>query len=128
MTVQSRRAAVALVLGLVVVAAGVVAQAQNTAVGEWDLTTVSPVGTTTSMLVIKQDGDKVTAVGKSPQGERLYDSIKVDGKNITLVITIQYDGQPMTITYAGEIAKDGMGGSADFGGLATGTWSAVSHK
>ena len=124
MTVPFRLAA----LAVFVLAVGVVAHAQNSPVGEWDLTTVSPVGTTTSMLVIKQDGDKVTAVGKSPQGERPYDSIKVDGKDITLVITIQYDGQPMTITYAGEVTKDGMGGAADFGGLAQGTWSAVAHK
>lgn len=124
MTVQVRLAA--LVFALVVVAA--VAHAQNGAIGEWDMTTVSPVGTSTSTLVIKQEGDKVVAVGKSPNGERPYDSIKVDGKDITLVITIQYRGSPMTITYVGEISKDGMGGNADFGGLAQGTWSAVAHK
>ncbi|MEO8679792.1 MAG: hypothetical protein ABI665_12140 [Vicinamibacterales bacterium] len=124
MTVLPRLAAIVLVLFATVA----VARAQNGPVGEWDFTTVSPVGTTTSLLVISQEGDKVVAVGKSPNGERPYDSIKVDGKDITLVITIQYEGSPMTITYVGEIAKDGMGGNADFGGLATGTWSAVAHK
>ena len=126
MTVPARLAA--LVLALVVVATGVVGHAQNTAVGEWDFTSVSPVGTNTSLLVVRQEGDKVVAVGKSPNGERPYDSIKVDGKDITLVMTIQYEGSPMVITYVGEITKDGMGGAADFGGLATGTWSAVTHK
>ena len=124
MTVLSRRA----VLLFVLVAAGVVAHAQNAAIGEWDFTAVSPVGTLTSLFVIKQEGDKVVAVFKGPNGERAFDSVKVDGKDITLVITIQYEGSPMVITYVGEITKDGMGGAADFGGLATGTWSAVTHK
>jgi hypothetical protein len=126
MTVQSRLAALA--VALVVVATGVVSHAQNTAVGEWDFTTVSPVSTTTSLLVIRQEGDKVVAFGKSPAGERKYDSIEVKGKDISLVITVQYEGSPMVITYVGEITKDGMAGSADFGGMATGTWSAVTHK
>jgi len=124
MTSALRIAAVALIL----FATNVAVRAQNGAIGEWDMTTVSPVGTTTSTLVVTQEGDKVVAVGKSPNGERPYDSIKVDGKDITLVITIQYEGSPMTITYVGEITKDGMGGAADFGGLAMGTWSAVTHK
>jgi hypothetical protein len=105
-----------------------VARAQDAPIGEWDVTTMSPVGTSTSMLVIKKDGEKIVAVGKGANGERPYDSIKVDGKDITLVITIQYEGSPMTITYVGEITTDGMGGNADFGGLAMGTWSAVAHK
>jgi hypothetical protein len=113
----------------VVAVAVAVAHAQDaTPIGEWDFTSVSPVGTNTSVLVIKQEGDKVVAVGKGPNGERPYDSVAVKGKDITLVITIQYEGSPMVITYTGEITKDGMGGAADFGGLATGTWSAVAHK
>jgi hypothetical protein len=126
MTVQSRLAV--LVLALAVVATGVVANAQNTAIGEWDLTTVSPVSTNSSVLVIRQEGDKVVAVGKGANGERIYDSIAIKGKDITLVVTIQYEGSPMVITYVGEVTKDGMTGSADFGGLATGSWSATARK
>ncbi len=126
MTVHARLAA--LVLALVVVATGVVAHAQNIAIGEWDFTTESPVSTTKSVLVIRQEGDKVVAFGKSPAGERKYDSIEVKDQAITMVITIQYEGSPMVITYVGEITKDGMAGAADFGGMATGTWSAVTRK
>ena len=46
----------------------------------------------------------------------------------TLVITISYNGSPMVITYNGQIDKDKMGGEADYGGLATGTWSATAQK
>jgi hypothetical protein len=102
--------------------------AQAAVVGQWDFTTLSPEGTSTNLMVVKEEGGKLVAVAKSDRGERAYDSIEVKGKDITIVLTIQYNGSPMVITYVGEISKDGMGGSADFGGLATGTWSAVAHK
>ena len=105
-----------------------VVHAQNPAVGSWDLNTVSPEGEFKSTLVIREEGGKLTAVGKSAQGERPYDSIAVDGSKITLVVTISYNGTPMVITYNGKIDKTKMEGEADYGGLATGTWSATAQK
>jgi hypothetical protein len=102
--------------------------AQKAAVGTWDLTTISPEGEFKSTLVVRDEGGKLTAAGKSAQGERPYDSIAVDGSKITLVITIAYNGSPMVITYVGTIDKGTMGGEADYGGLATGTWSATAQK
>ncbi len=49
----------------------------------------------------------------------------MSGKDITLVLTIQYEGSPMMITYTGTIDGKQMSGGADFGGLAQGSWSAV---
>ncbi len=109
-------------------AASTVAHAQNAGIGAWDLTTISPEGTTTSQVEIRQDGDKLVAVGKSPRGERPYDSVEIKGDRITLVVTISYNGSPMVITYSGQVTRDAMSGDADFGGLATGSWSAVAHK
>jgi hypothetical protein len=102
-----------------------VLHAQKAALGTWDLTTVSPEGTFNSVMEVRQEGDKLVAVGKSPQGERAYDSVAVEGDNITLVITISYNGSPMTITYVGKIDGAKIEGSADYGGLATGTFSAA---
>ena len=45
-----------------------------------------------------------------------------------MVITIAYNGSPMVITYTGKIDKAKMEGEADYGGLATGTWSATAQK
>jgi len=112
---------------LVLLAAPVFAQ-NSKAVGTWDLTTISPEGETKSTVVISEEGGKLKAVGKSPRGERPYESIEVDGNKITLVITISYNGSPMTITYSGKIDAATMAGEADFGGLATGTWSATAQK
>ena len=93
--------------------------------GEWDITTVSPLGETTSTLVLQKDGDKVKAVAKSPRGERPYDSAQLEGDKITLVLTIDYEGQPMVITYNGTIREKTINGSADFGGMAQGSFSAA---
>lgn len=105
-----------------------VVSAQNAAIGSWDFTTISPEGEFKSTLVVREDEGKLKAFGKSPQGERPYDSVAVEGNKITLVITISYNGSPMTITYNGTIDKTKMEGEADFGGLATGTWSAIAQK
>ncbi|MEW6210848.1 MAG: hypothetical protein AB1631_20955 [Acidobacteriota bacterium] len=102
--------------------------AQSSVVGSWEMTTVSPQGERKSLLVIRQEGDKLVAVGKAQAGERKYDSITVKGDEITMVLTIQFQGQDMKITYTGKVSKDGMKGEADFGGLASGEWSAVPHK
>ena len=97
-------------------------------VGTWDLTTVSPEGEFKSTLVVREEGGKLVAVGKSAQGERPYDSIAVEGSKITMVVTISYNGSPMVITYSGKVDKEKMEGEADYGGLATGTWSATAQK
>lgn len=97
---------------------------QHPAVGAWDFTTNSPEGTFTTQLEIRQDAGALVAVGKSPQGERAYDSIAVDGNRIKLVVTINYNGTGLTITYTGTIDGKEMSGDADFGGMASGSWSA----
>jgi hypothetical protein len=111
-----------MILGLCSVAAG------QSAEGSWDITIESPMGTRTSVLVIKKEGDKLTAVMKSPRGERPLDSVTVKGDEITFVMTAPVQGQDMKMTYKGKVAKDSMKGEADFGGMATGSWSAVPHK
>lgn len=94
-------------------------------VGNWDVTTVSPVSETTNPMEVKKDGDTLKAVAKGDGGELPYDEIKLSGNNVKLVLTIDYQGSPMTITYTGVVDGTKMSGDADFGGLATGTWSAT---
>lgn len=98
--------------------------AQPKVIGEWELTTLSPVGESTNTVEFKVDGETFKAIAKSAQGERPYDSAAIDGDKVTLVITIDYQGQPMTISYMGTVTDDQINGSADFGGLAQGSFSA----
>ena len=101
------------------------AYAQKNALGSWDLTTISPEGEFKSVMELREEAGKLVAVGKSPQGERKYDSVAVEGSNITMVMTIDYNGSPMVITYTGKIDGAKIEGAADYGGLATGTFSAA---
>jgi hypothetical protein len=92
--------------------------------GEWEITTLSPVGESTNTVEFKKDGETLKAIAKSPQGERPYDSVQLDGAKLTLVLTIDFQGQPMVITYQGTVDDKVINGAADFGGMATGTFSA----
>jgi hypothetical protein len=116
------------VAAFLLVASASALHAQKAAIGSWDFTTISPEGENKSTLVVREVDGQLKAFGKSAQGERPYDSIAVDGDKITMVITISYNGTPMIITYTGKIDAGKMEGEADFGGLATGTWSATAQK
>ncbi|HLG15640.1 MAG TPA: hypothetical protein VJH03_14235 [Blastocatellia bacterium] len=104
------------------------AQGAASVVGSWDITIESPQGKRDAVLVIKQEGDKLTGAMRSPRGDRPLEKVTVNGSEIVFVMKAQIQGQDMEFTYKGTIAKDSMKGDADFGGFATGTWSAVPHK
>jgi hypothetical protein len=93
--------------------------------GSWDITTVSPLGESTNNMVVSKEGDALKAVAKSDQGELPYDKVEQSGNTVKIVLTIDFQGTPMIITYTGTVEGKKMGGDADFGGLAQGTWSAV---
>ncbi|MEK6287331.1 MAG: hypothetical protein AABO57_16440 [Acidobacteriota bacterium] len=105
-----------------------VAPLQANVAGTWDITIDSPQGQNKAMLVLKKEGDKLTGSMKSARGERPLESVTVAGGDITFVVKANIQGQDMVFTYKGKVEKDSMKGDADFGGLATGTWSAVPHK
>jgi hypothetical protein len=120
-----------LLLALVVsaiTAAAALAQGGPSVVGTWDMVVESPQGKRPSTLVIKQEGDKLSAVVKGARGERPLDSVTLKGDEITMVMKVQFQGSDMVITYTGKVEKDMMKGKADFGGLAEGDWSATPHK
>lgn len=114
-------------LAILVLCAAAFAQ-QPTVVGSWDVTIESPQGKREATLVIKKEGDNLTGALKGPRGERPLQSISLKGDEITFVMNANINGQDMVFTYKGKVEKDSMKGDADFGGFATGTWSAVPHK
>jgi len=107
------------------VAAAALEQSAPDIVGAWAMTTLSPQGENTNTMVVTREGDTLKAVARSDRGERPYDSISLAGDSVTIVMTINFSGAPMTITYTGQISGTNMTGDADFGGLAQGSWSAA---
>ena len=96
--------------------------------GEWDLTTVSPIGESTNIVEFRKDGETLKAFAKGAQGERPYDNMKLEGDQLVLVLTVDFQGSPMIITYAGRVVEKTINGSADFGGLAIGSFSATKKE
>jgi len=127
---QMKRALSVTLIPTLVLLIAVTSQATQspTVVGSWDITVESPQGKSTSVLTIKKDGDKLAAVIKGARGERPLDSVSLSGNDITFVMKVSFQGQDLVITYKGKVEKDSMKGEADFGGMASGPWSAVPHK
>ena len=122
-----KRILVVSVVVLFMLSVTLAAQGPNV-VGSWDITIESPQGKNSAVLVIKKDGDKLSGAMKSPRGERPIESVALTGNDITFVMKANVQGQDMVFTYKGKAENNSMKGDVDFGGFASGTWSAVPHK
>jgi hypothetical protein len=97
-------------------------------IGSWDMIVESPQGKRPSTLVINQEGNKLSAILKTERGERPLDSVSLKGDEITIVMNVSFQGSEMVITYKGKVQNGIMKGTADFGGLAQGEWTATPRK
>jgi len=100
-----------------------VAAQSNNSTGTWDATLTSPQGTFNVQMMLKQDGDKVTGVVKGQRGEIPIEGT-LTGKDLKLKYTIKYQDNDMLITLAGTLDGASIKGSADYGGLAQGDFTA----
>jgi hypothetical protein len=91
--------------------------------GDWDVTVQSPQGTNTVLVTLKQDGEKVDGLFKSPLGELPFTGTFV-GNELKFNFSFPVDGQPLLITMTGKVDGEAIAGKADFGGVAEGDWSA----
>jgi hypothetical protein len=105
-----------------------VAQAPARAIdvsGKWLFTVTSTAGTGTPTVTFKQAGDSLTGHYSSQTlGEVDFaGSIKAD--RITFGIKTEVQGTALTVTYSGTVeSTDAMKGTVDFGGMASGTFTA----
>ena len=118
-----------LLVGLALGSAGLAAQQPapkpvNIA-GKWAMTLELSMGTASPALELKQDGEKVTGTytgryGTSP----LAGTLK--GRALEFTVKLNAEGQESTMSFAGEVAADGltMRGSATIEGLGDASWSA----
>lgn len=98
--------------------------AQTNVAGDWDVTIQSPQGTNTVLVTFKQDGDKVSGIFKSPQGELPFEGGTVAGNELKFAFTVNVQGNALIIALTGKVDGATMTGKADFGGFAEGDWSA----
>jgi hypothetical protein len=100
------------------------ASAQTSVAGSWDVTINSPQGANTSLVVFKQDGDKVSGVLKGRAGELPFEGGTLTGNELKFSFTINTQGMQLPITLTGKVEGETMSGKADFGGFAEGDWTA----
>ena len=98
--------------------------AQTTIAGDWDVTVVSPQGANTTLVTFKQDGEKVSGIFKSQQGQLPFEGGTLTGSDLKFTFTITTQGMQLPITLTGKVEGETMTGKADFGGFAEGDWSA----
>jgi len=113
-------------LPLLVAAAAFIAApayAQTDITGDWQLTVNSPMGPRTTPLSLKQDGEKVTGKFKSQAGELPVSGTLV-GDDLKLAFTLNVQGNPIDITLTGKVSGASIAGTANFGGLGEGEFTA----
>jgi hypothetical protein len=98
--------------------------AQTNIAGDWDVTVNSPQGANTTLVTFKQDGEKVSGIFKSQQGQLPFDGGTLTGSDLTFTFTITTQGMQLPITLTGKVEGATMAGKADFGGFAEGDWTA----
>jgi hypothetical protein len=110
-------------LAAAIVVGAVPAFAQTDVSGEWEVTINSPQGANTSRVTLKQDGEKVSGLFKSPAGELPFEGGTLTGNELKFVFTVNFQGNPLPITLTGKVDGGAITGKADFGGFAEGDWS-----
>jgi len=97
---------------------------QTSIAGDWDFTVNSPQGSNTTLVTLKQDGEKVSGIFKSQRGELPFDGGVLAGNELKFTFTINTQGMQLPITLTGKVEGESMSGKADFGGFAEGDWTA----
>lgn len=90
--------------------------------GIWELIIESPMGSGTSDVVFTQNGRTLAGKMVSPRGEApLLGTIKGDA--VAFNLTINAQGQDLTIDYSGKVTGDTMSGTVQFGSFGDGKWT-----
>ena len=95
--------------------------------GDWELTINSPQGSRTVDATFKQEGEKLSGVLRGARGEQPLEGT-VKGKEVKFSYPYKQGDLEFTITMTGTIDGDAIKGTADYGGLAEGDWTAKRSK
>jgi opacity protein-like surface antigen len=91
--------------------------------GVWDMLIETPQGQMNIVLTLKQEGEKLTGTQASPMGEIALEGTVV-GAEVKYAVTIDMQGQQMTVAFGAKVEGDTMNGVYDFGGMGSGAWTA----
>ena len=107
--------------------AGVVSAEPANVAGKWNVTLQLESITGHPVIVLKQDGEKLTGTYEGRYGQsELKGSIKE--KDIEFTVSIVAEGMQTQGVFAGKVDGDTMGGDVSYEGAGDGTWSATRVK
>ena len=114
------------ILALSAFAAAVSAAPANVA-GKWNVTLQLESITGHPVILLKQDGEKLTGTYEGRYGQsELKGSIKE--KDIEFTVSIVAEGMQTQGVFAGKVDGDTMSGDVSYEGAGDGTWSATRVK
>lgn len=113
------------ILGLVLSGA-VKAAATEPVAGEWDVVYNTPGGPRNFKLVLNVDGEKLTGTAKRPNGDVPVEGALKDDA-ISFAFTINYGGNPLTLSFSGRVEGRKMAGTVIIGSTQE-DWSASKAK
>lgn len=90
---------------LICVSAALAADVNMTGVWKVDSDTVGNVSST--LIPFKQEGTKLTGTMKSPEGQEMAITGKVEGKKVTWSYDTEWQGNPLTIVHVGTLDDTG---------------------
>jgi len=93
--------------------------------GTWNFTVETEMGSGTPVFVLKQSGEKLSGTYSGVLGEaQVTGAVRGDD------VTIEFELQGARIVYTGKVDESGrsMKGKVDFGGMASGTFTATKQK
>ena len=95
--------------------------------GKWNVLLQLETITGHPVLTLKQDGEKITGTYEGRYGPSPLEGT-VKEKNIAFAVTFNAEGTQTTGVFRGTVDGATMGGSVEFEGAGSGTWSAVRAK
>lgn len=121
---KSLRHRLTVTLGIVVAVLAVSVAAQTDVTGTWDVTTESEQGSTSAVLTLSQDGDKLTGEFAAPEVGTVAFEGTITGDKLEWTLEFDAGGQAIEITFEGTVDGDEMTGTLDVAGYFGGDWTA----
>jgi len=110
---------------LITLSGGLLALAQTDVSGAWTLTIDAGQGANDAPMMLEQDGDMLTGTFGTAETETPVEGT-ITANDITMTVNIDAPQVgPMTLTFSGMVDGSDMEGTVDFGGFASGNWTAV---
>ncbi len=82
--------------------------------GTWNITVDTPMGSRTTTIELKADGDKLEGTQSEGSNKTAITEGRADGDHVSWKIAIA-DPMPMTLEFTGKVEGDKISGKADTG-------------